>query len=107
MLNPHGDNEKRLRGWLVVFSKSQNNMDYPLYEGKNVIGSSPYANIQVTKEEIESFHFSIRFTEKDTYLTDFDTISGIYIDEKRLYRDVIQDETIFYIGESRFLVKFF
>ncbi len=97
--------EKELKGWLVVLSGEWKGKDYPLFEGKTIVGSSHYANIFLPDEQMEHYHFSIRFDKGDIFITDLDSEAGLYIGEKRIYREKIADETIFKTSGIEFLIK--
>ncbi len=97
--------EKELKGWLVVLSGEWKGKDYPLFEGKTVVGSSHYANIYLPDEGMEHFHFSIRFHGGDVIVTDLDSESGLYIGEERFYREKVSDETLFKTPDMEFLIK--
>ncbi|MCP5106179.1 MAG: FHA domain-containing protein [bacterium] len=97
--------EKELKGWLVVLTGEWKGKDYPLFEGKAVIGSSHYANIYLPEEGIEHFHFSIRFRDGDVFITDLDSDAGLFIDGERFYREKVEDETVFKTSDVAFLIK--
>jgi hypothetical protein len=97
--------ERELKGWLVVLGGEWEGKDYPLYEGKTIVGSSHYANIFLPDEQMEHFHFSIRFDKGEAFITDLDSEAGLYIGEKRVYRKKTADETIFKTAGIEFLIK--
>jgi len=97
--------DKELKGWLVVLSGEWKGKDCPLYEGKTVVGSSHYANIYLPDAGMEHFHFSIRVRGGVVIVTDLDSESGLYMDEKRFYREKVSDETLFKTPDMEFLIK--
>ncbi|MCK4762852.1 MAG: FHA domain-containing protein [Candidatus Aminicenantes bacterium] len=97
--------ERELRGWLVVLSGEWRGKDFPLFAGRNSAGSSHDAGIYLPDEGIEFFHFSIRCEDDAVYLTDLDSHCGVYIDQVRIYRGKIADETIFETAGIAFLIK--
>ena len=99
------EDEKELKGWLVVLSGEWKGKDYRLFPGKTVVGSSPYAGIYLPDARMEPFHFSIRFDEGGVWLTDLDSDSGVFIDEKRIHKEKIADETLFKAADVEFLIK--
>lgn len=99
------EDEKELRGWLVVLTGEWKGRDYRLFSGKTIVGSSPYADIYLPDAQVEPFHFSIRFRAKEVWLTDLDSDSGLFIAEKRIYREKIPDETLFNVPGIEFLLK--
>lgn len=92
--------QSQLKGWLVLLTGEWAGKDFPLYEGKNRIGSSHYADIYLPEPTVDPFHFSIRFLEKPApgMITDLDSESGLYIGGKRIYREPIADEMTVGIG---------
>lgn len=97
--------EKELRGWLVVLSGEWKGKDYPLFEGKTIVGSSHYANIFLPDKQMEHFHFSIRFSKGDVFITDLDSEAGLYMEQERIYREKVADETLFKTSGIEFLIK--
>jgi len=101
------EEEKTFKGWLVVLGGPLKGRDFRLTEGKNLVGSSRLADIGLADSNLEPLHFSIRCQEKDVCLTDLDSDSGVFIDDKKIDRQIIPDETIFKAGDSEFLIKIF
>lgn len=99
------EDEKELKGWLVVLSGEWKGKDYRLFAGKTAVGSSHYANIYLPDTGIEPFHFSIRFKNQDVWLTDLDSEAGLFIGEKKIHREKITDETLFKTADIEFLIK--
>jgi len=99
--------EKELKGWLVVLNGQWKGKDYPLFEGKTMVGSSHHAGIYLPDKQMEPFHFSIRFAGGDVFLTDLDSETGLTIDCERqqVHRQKITDETIFKTADMEFLIK--
>jgi len=99
------EDEKELKGWLVVLSGEWKGRDYRLFAGKTILGSNHYANIYLPETGIEPFHFSIRFENEELWLTDLDSDAGLFIDEKKIHRGKIADETLFKAASVEFLIK--
>jgi hypothetical protein len=97
--------EKELKGWLVILTGEWKGKDYPLFEGKSVVGSSHYATIYLPEKGMEPFHFSIRFHQGDVFVTDLDSEAGLFLEEKRFYKEKVTDETIFKTAGMEFLIK--
>jgi pSer/pThr/pTyr-binding forkhead associated (FHA) protein len=97
--------EKELKGWLAVLSGPWKGKDYPLFEGKTIVGSSHHAGIYLPDKQMEPFHFSIRFTKEDVFLTDLDSEAGLTIDGEQVHKQKITDETIFKSADMEFLIK--
>jgi pSer/pThr/pTyr-binding forkhead associated (FHA) protein len=99
------EDERELKGWLVVLNGEWKGKDYRLFAGKTTVGSSHYANIYLPETGIETFHFSIRFENEEVWITDLDSDSGLFIDEKKIHREKITDETLFKVAGVEFLIK--
>jgi len=99
------EDEKELKGWLVVLNGDWQGKDYRLFTGKTIVGSSHYANIYIPEFGIDSNHFSIRFENDEIWLTDLDSESGLFVGENRIYREKITDETLFKASRIEFLIK--
>jgi hypothetical protein len=98
--------EKRpLSGWLAVFEGALHGEAFPLYQGKNIIGSSSQCPIQVPEEGVQDQHLSIRFSKEKCYLTDFDSETGTFLNEKRTYRNELKDGDTIKIGKTVFRIK--
>lgn len=99
------EDEKELKGWLVVLNGEWKGRDYRLFAGKTTVGSNHYANIYLPETGIEPFHFSIRFENQEVWITDLDSDSGLSIDEEKIHREKIVDETLFKAAGVEFLIK--
>ena len=97
--------DKELKGWLIVLNGEWKGKDYPLFEGKTVVGSNHFADIYLPDRGMENFHFSIRVSNGEIIITDLDSETGLTIDGKRFYREKIVDETIFETPDMAFLIK--
>lgn len=97
--------EKELKGWLVVLNGQWKGKDYSLFEGKTIVGSNHHAGIYLPDKQMEPFHFSIRFAGGDVFLTNLDSEAGLTINGEQVYRQKITDETIFKTADMEFLIK--
>lgn len=99
--------EKELKGWLVVLKGQWKGKDYPLFAGKTIVGSSHHAGVYLPDKQMEPFHFSIRCAGGDVFLTDLDSEAGLTIDGERqqVHKQKIADETIFKTADMEFLIK--
>lgn len=52
---------RKLVGWLVTYSSDPMGVDYRLYEGKNIIGRDPRAQITIQDPAISTTHATIRY----------------------------------------------
>lgn len=81
---------RKLIGWLVTFDLNPNGTDYRLYEGKNLIGSSPNCDIIITAPSVSKKHCTILFRHIDNRLILKDELStnGTFVN------DVLIDDNI-------------
>jgi len=83
---------KKLVGFLVTYSRSQNGVFFPLYEGRNAVGSDPSQNVHIEGDtQISGKHLFIlyrvhdrKFKIKDEMSTNGTFINGDIIDEGEL-----------------------
>ncbi len=101
------EDQKELKGWLAVLNGDWKGRDYRLFIGKTIVGSNPYAGIYLPDEGIEPFHFSIRFNAEGGRITDLDSESGLFIEDKQIFRQDISDEMLFKVSNMEFLIKLF
>jgi len=99
------ENIRSLGGWLVVLNGPIKNGDFRLFSGKTTVGSGHTADIQLQDPRIEPLHFSIRLTGGEIGLTDLDSDSGLFIRDRKIFKEIIDDETIFKAGDVEFLIK--
>ena len=98
--------EKRsLAGWLAVFEGSLQGEAFPLYQGRNIVGSSSLSAIQVPDEGVQDQHLSIRFSKENCLVTDLDSEGGTLLNGKRAYRSELKDGDKIKIGKAVFRIK--
>ncbi len=99
------EGRKALCGWVVVLEGGNRGKDFKLYEGKNVIGSSPQASVFLPEEGVDPFHASIRCEGGRAYITDLDSEGGTYLGEERVWREELKDGAKIKIGSVLLAVK--
>lgn len=97
--------ERPFCGWLVVLEGSLQGEDFHLYEGRNLIGSSPPCQIQLQDEGVEDRHASIRFSSNQWSLTDLDSEGGTFLNGKRIDRHELKDGDKIMMGRSLLRIK--
>jgi pSer/pThr/pTyr-binding forkhead associated (FHA) protein len=96
---------KSLAGWLAVFEGCLKGEAFSLYQGKNILGSSPHCSLRIPEEGVEEEHLSIRFAEGKGFVTDLDSETGILLNGKRTYRNELQDGDKIKVGKALLRIK--
>jgi len=105
-LEPVTSSEERpLCGWLVVLEGSLQGEDFHLYEGRNIVGSSPQCQIHLQDEGVQDQQASIRFSSNQWTVTDLDSDSGTFLNGKRIYRHELKDGDKIMIGRALLRIK--
>jgi hypothetical protein len=97
--------ERPLFGWLAVIEGNLQGEAFHLYEGRNIVGSSPPCDIPIPDEGVENQHLSIRISPNRWMLTDFDTESGTFLNAKQIYRNELKDGDKIRIGKAVLQIK--
>jgi pSer/pThr/pTyr-binding forkhead associated (FHA) protein len=97
--------ERPLFGWLAVIEGNLQGEAFHLYEGRNIVGSSPPCDIHIPEEGVQDQHLSIRISPNRWMLTDFDTESGTFLNGKRIYRNELKDGDKIRIGKAVLQIK--
>jgi len=112
LLNPeeikHKTIGRKLIGWLVTFDLNPNGTDYRLYEGKNLIGSSPACDIIISSPSVSKKHCTILFRHIDNKLIIKDELStnGTFVNEVLIDENIIlKNEDIIKVGNISLKLK--
>ena len=97
--------ERPFFGWLAVLEGILQGEAFHLYEGRNMVGSSPPCGITIPDEGVQDQHLSIRISSNQWILTDFDTESGTFLNGKRIYRNELKDGDKIKIGKAVLQIK--
>jgi hypothetical protein len=97
--------ERPLSGWLAVIEGILKGEAFHLYEGRNIVGSSPPCDIHIPDEGVQGQHLSIRISPNRWVLTDFDTESGTFLNGKQIYQNELKDGDKIRIGKAILQIK--
>jgi hypothetical protein len=97
--------ERPLFGWLAVIEGILQGEAFHLYEGRNIVGSSPPCDIHIPDEGVQDRHLSIRISPNRWMLTDFDTESGTFLNGKQIDRNELKDGDKIRIGKAVLQIK--
>jgi hypothetical protein len=97
--------ERPLFGWLAVIEGNLQGEAFHLYEGRNIVGSSPPCDISIPDEGVQNQHLSIRISPNRWMLTDFDTESGTFLNGKQIYRNELKDGDKIRVGKAVLQIK--
>jgi len=96
---------KPFGGWLAMIEGNLKGEAFYLYEGRNLIGSSSQCDITILDEGVQNQHVSIRLSSGKWTLTDLDTDSGTFLNEKRVHRNELKDGDKIKIGKALLRIK--
>jgi hypothetical protein len=91
----------RLKGWLVAIGGPENGASWTIRAGKNSIGRTSGADIQLQEDSISSSHAVLWLGENDTVtLVDRDSSNGTFVDGQQVFQPTeIQDGALIRCGE--------
>jgi len=98
--------EKPIFGWLVIIKGAQPWREFrlPDEEAQYFIGKDESCTIKLSDPSIEKFHASLRIKEGKIFITDLDTNTGTFVNDKRILREEIKDGDLIKVGET--IIKF-
>jgi hypothetical protein len=96
-----------LGGWLAVLDGNLQGESFRLYEGRNLIGSSPQCDIRIADEGVQDQHMSLRLSSGKWMLTDLDSDGGTVLNGKRVHRSEVKDGDKIKIGKAILRIKMF
>ncbi len=96
-------------GWLVVLSGEQKGEDFRVYEGQNILGTSPEADIILKDDAASARHASIRYKDGMFFLIDLDSNNGTHLNEgeQPIAREALKDNDVIRIGDLALKFKCF
>ncbi len=95
--------EKPIYGWLVIIEGLDQWREFrvPDEEGQFLIGRNfEGCAIKLRDKGVEKFHASLRVRDGRLFLTDLDTESGTYLNDKEIAREEVKDGDIIRVGEA-------
>ena len=97
---------RRLVGWVGVVKGRRRGEDFPLFEGRNTLGSSFPSQIILHDPNLSAEHLSIRFRDGAFSLFDLDSEAGVSLNGERAFHATLADGDGIIAGTSSFKVKF-
>jgi hypothetical protein len=96
-------------GWLVAMSGEQKGEDFRIYEGQNILGTSPDADIMLKDGAASARHASIRYKDGSFFLIDLDSGNGTHLNdgEQPVAREALKDNDVIHIGDLALKFKCF
>jgi hypothetical protein len=87
-------------GWLVAMSGEQQGEDFHIREGRNILGTSPDADIVLKDDAASARHASIRHKDGMFFLVDLDSDNGTHLNdgEQPIAREILKDNDVIRIG---------
>lgn len=99
-------------GWIVLIADElgmeQKYSDFPLFKGKNLVGTSKLCDITLPYQKyISKVHASIRFIDSHFIYTDCDSDEGSYINDQTVVQAELNENDIITMGILKFKFKCF
>lgn len=98
-------NERQVVGWLVATTGAHRGMDFRLFEGKNVIGTSADCDIVVTDAYLSARHCTVRYENGNFVVIDLDSRNGTFVNQKRISKEDLIDNDTVRLGKTEFKFK--
>ena len=98
---------RKLVGWLVSYSLDKMGVDFPLYEGRNIIGRHESCNITVNDNMVSSIHAVLLFRAGKYSITDQQSVHGTFVNGKDIDLEAcyLQDGDEIRVGDTVFLFR--
>jgi hypothetical protein len=98
-------NERQVVGWLVATTGAHRGMDFRLFDGKNVIGTSADCDIVVTDAYLSARHCTVRYENGNFVVIDLDSRNGTFVNQKRISKEDLIDNDTVRLGKTEFKFK--
>lgn len=85
-------------GHLQVQSAGQLVAEHDLYRGRMMIGRAVDADVRIDDRTISRHHCQIICTDEHTVIQDLNSTNGVYVDDRRVRRHLLQDGEVFVLG---------
>ncbi len=96
------ENDRRIVGFLITYDIKKNGDVFYLYEGRNVIGSTPECDIVVSNDSmISEKHLTILYRDNQFLFRDEFSTNGTYINNKMQSDGVLENNSIIGIGNKK------
>jgi general secretion pathway protein A len=86
-------------GRLLISAPDEDPREYPLVQGRYVLGRTEDNDIQLDSRFVSRHHAQLTVTTRGTVVEDLNSTNGIYIAGKRIKRRTLKDGDAFVIGE--------
>jgi len=96
------EQRKPIYGWLVVTEGPEAWKDFRIADEdvQLFLGKGEDCQLQIQDDKIEKIHASIRIKDGNLTITDFDTNTGTFVNDKAVTRLELQDGDTVKVGES-------
>ncbi len=94
-----------VRGWLTVWSGPLRGRDFPLFPGRNFVGSGRPCSVQISDVRFPDLAFNIRIQDQVWTLVDIDSDNGLIRNDEPVFRCELRDEDWIKAGPTLFRVK--
>jgi general secretion pathway protein A len=84
---------------LIISTPGEELREYPLTEGRFVIGRTPDNDIQLDSRFVSRHHAQITIGQRTASVEDLNSTNGVYCGGKRIKRRALKDDEAFSIGD--------
>ena len=92
-------------GRLVVTSSDEEEREFPLLQGRVIIGRTPDNDIQLDSRFVSRHHAQLTVAPRSAVLEDLNSTNGVYIGGRRIKRHNLRDGEKFVIGDHELLFR--
>lgn len=96
---------RKLVGWLVTFSRIKEGEDFRLYEGRNIVSSSPGADVLVNDPAVSSPHCIILYRMGKLLIKDELSTNGTFLNGEPVEEAELKDNDVIKVGTTELKLR--
>lgn len=100
-----GPPEERTVGWLVIHAEGEQPREFPLTEGRLVLGRTPDNDIQLNTNYVSRHHAQLTVRSRTALIEDLNSTNGVVVDGRRRRRYTLSDGDRFLIGKHELIYR--
>ena len=90
---------------LLVTRSGEDPREYPLSQGRHVLGRTSDNDIQLDSRFVSRHHAQVTVTSRSAVVEDLNSTNGVYMGGKRIRHHALRDGEIFVIGDHELLYR--